>query len=75
MPGYANLFHRLFETPSALAIAHQCESPATLLELGQEFDAIAPAIDRLVDVLTNPLAWISLFVGIGAVRLLMRLGR
>jgi hypothetical protein len=48
---------------------------AALLELGQEFDAIAPAIDRLVDVLTNPLAWISLFVGIGAVRLLMRLGK
>ena len=34
MPGYANLFDRLFETPSALAIAHQCESPATLIELG-----------------------------------------
>ena len=34
MPGYANLFDRLFETPSALAIAHRCESPATLIELG-----------------------------------------
>lgn len=34
MPGFANLFERLFETPSALAIAHLCDSPAKLIELG-----------------------------------------
>jgi len=44
---------------------------AALLELGQEFDAIAPAVDRLVGVLTNPLAWILLFLSIGAGRLLI----
>ncbi len=35
MPGYANLFDRLFERPTALALAHHCDSPARLLELGQ----------------------------------------
>ncbi len=35
MPGYANLFDRLFERPTALAMAHQCDSPAKLLQLGQ----------------------------------------
>ena len=34
MPGYANLFQRLFETQSAMAIAHRCESPAQVIELG-----------------------------------------
>ena len=28
MPGYANLFGRLLEQPTALTIAHQCDSPA-----------------------------------------------
>ena len=36
MPGYANLFLRLFETPSALAIAHRCDSPAQVIELGSQ---------------------------------------
>ncbi len=44
---------------------------AVLLELGQEFEATAPVVDRLVGLLTNPLAWILLFVAIGAVRLLL----
>lgn len=44
---------------------------AALLEVGQEFDAIAPVVDELVGVLTNPLAWISLFIAIGAARLLI----
>lgn len=44
---------------------------AALLELGQEIDAIAPAIDSLVAILTNPLAWIALFLAIGAGRLLL----
>ncbi len=35
MPGYATLFDRLFERPTALAIAHHCDSPARLLKLGQ----------------------------------------
>ena len=35
MPGYANLFDRLFERPTALTIAHRCDSPAKLLQLGQ----------------------------------------
>jgi transposase len=35
MPGYANLFDRLFECPPALAIARHCEAPAKVLELGQ----------------------------------------
>ena len=34
MPGYANLFDRLFETQSALAIAHRCDSPGAVIELG-----------------------------------------
>jgi len=34
MPYYANMFYGLFEMPSAMAIAHRCESPATLIELG-----------------------------------------
>ena len=35
MPGYASLFDRLFESPTALAIAARCDSPAKLIELGQ----------------------------------------
>ena len=35
MPGYANLFCRLFETQSAWAIAHRCDSPGAVIELGQ----------------------------------------
>jgi hypothetical protein len=34
MPGYANLFDRLFESPTPLAIAAACDSPAKLAELG-----------------------------------------
>jgi transposase len=34
MPGYANLFDRLFEAPTPLAIAAACDSPAKLVELG-----------------------------------------
>ena len=34
MPGYANLFDRLFESPTPLAIAAACDSPAKLVELG-----------------------------------------
>ena len=34
MPGFANLFDRLFERPAALAMAGRCESPARLIELG-----------------------------------------
>ena len=34
MPGYANLFDRLFESPTPLAIAAACDSPAKLIELG-----------------------------------------
>ena len=34
MPGYASLFDRLFESPTALAIAARCDSPAKLIELG-----------------------------------------
>ncbi len=35
MPGYAGLFNRLFEIPTALAIATHCDSPAKLLALGR----------------------------------------
>ncbi|MFH1924727.1 MAG: hypothetical protein ABIP48_33160 [Planctomycetota bacterium] len=35
MPGYANLFDRLFERQTALAIARRCDSPAKLIELGR----------------------------------------
>ena len=35
MPGYANLFDRLFESPTALVIAARCDSPAKLIELGR----------------------------------------
>jgi transposase len=35
MPGYANLFDRLFERPAALAIAQCCDSPAKVIELGR----------------------------------------
>ena len=35
MPGYAGLFDRLFESPTALVIAARCDSPTKLLELGQ----------------------------------------
>ena len=35
MPGYANMFDRLFEHQTALAIARRCDSPTKLLELGQ----------------------------------------
>ena len=35
MPGYANLFDRLFECPPALAIARHCGAPAKVLELGK----------------------------------------
>jgi transposase len=35
MPGYANLFDRLFEHQTALAIARRCDSPSKLIELGQ----------------------------------------
>lgn len=34
MPGYANLFDRLFESLTPLAIAAACDSPARLVELG-----------------------------------------
>jgi hypothetical protein len=34
MPGYANLFDRLFELPTPLAIARHCESPHKVIELG-----------------------------------------
>ena len=36
MPGYANLFDRLFERQTPLAIARYCESPAKLIEVGQD---------------------------------------
>jgi transposase len=36
MPGYASLFGRLLEQPTALSIAHRCTSPAKVLQLGQK---------------------------------------
>jgi hypothetical protein len=35
LPGYARLFDHLFEQQTALAIAHCCESPTKLIELGR----------------------------------------
>lgn len=35
MPGYAGLFDRLFESPTALIIAARCDSPAKLIQLGR----------------------------------------
>ena len=35
MPGYANLFDRLFDSP-ALFLAARCESPAKMIKLGQD---------------------------------------
>ena len=35
MPGYARLFDRLFESPTALVIAARCDSPAKLVKLGR----------------------------------------
>lgn len=34
MPGFANLFDRLFLRPTPLAIAGRCDSPAKIIELG-----------------------------------------
>ena len=34
MPGYAGLFDRLFESPTALGIAARCDSPAKLIKFG-----------------------------------------
>ena len=34
MPGFANLFDRLFDRPTPLAIAGRCDSPAKIIELG-----------------------------------------
>ena len=34
MPGYATLFDRLFESPTALVLAGCCNSPARMIELG-----------------------------------------
>ena len=34
LPGFANLFHRLFDLPTPLAIAGRCDSPAKIIELG-----------------------------------------
>ena len=58
MPGYANLFHRLFETQSALAIAHRCDSPSAVIELGhaglrqhlreKKITHRAPTIDKVL---------------------------
>lgn len=42
---------------------------AGLLELAGQFERLAPIVDDLVAVLTNPFAWIALFACIGAVRL------
>ena len=36
MPGYANLFDQLFESPTALFLAARCESAAQMLELGRD---------------------------------------
>lgn len=36
LPGYSTLFDHLFEHQSALAIARRCESPATVLKLGEK---------------------------------------
>ena len=35
MPGYAGLFDRLFESPTALVIAARCDSPAALIQIGR----------------------------------------
>jgi transposase len=35
MPGYSDLFDRLFELPAPLAMARRCDSPAMMLQLGQ----------------------------------------
>ena len=36
MPGFANLFDQLFESPVALFLAARCESAAQMLELGRD---------------------------------------
>ena len=36
MPGYAGLFSRLFESPTALVIAARCDSPDKLIQLGRD---------------------------------------
>ena len=36
MPGFAGLFDHLLLNKSALALAHRCESPAKLIELGRQ---------------------------------------
>jgi len=58
MPGYANLFDRLFEIPSAMAIARRCESPRAVIELGhaglrqylreEKIRHRAPTIDKVL---------------------------
>ncbi len=35
MPGFANLFDHLLDNKSAMAIARRCDSPATVIDLGQ----------------------------------------
>jgi len=35
MPGYADMFDRLFQHTAPLAIARRCDSPVTILQLGQ----------------------------------------
>lgn len=36
MPGYAELFERLFELPAALVIAAHCNSPGKVIQLGRD---------------------------------------
>jgi hypothetical protein len=44
---------------------------ASLLEISRQFETLAPVVDDLVGILTNPFAWVSVFVVVGAIRLLI----
>ena len=66
LPGYAALFDHLFEHKTAMAIGHDCDSPARVLELGH--DGLARllrehGLRHLPRTIDKILAWASQAVG------------
>ncbi|REJ73976.1 MAG: IS110 family transposase [Planctomycetota bacterium] len=66
LPGYAALFDHLFEHKTAMAVGHDCDSPARVLELGH--DGLARllrehGLRHLPKTIDKILAWASQAVG------------
>lgn len=55
----------LFMALTTAVVAGIC---AAALELADRFETLSPIANDLVEVLTNPLAWIVLFISIGMIR-------